>query len=122
MSKSKIFPPEAALLLTFEDAGVLLACGALKVRRLVDEGVIPRVKIGSLARVARADIEAFVDAQRHRVPDLPPSPPLPPGKRGRGRPKKAGIKAGIRLKELGQIDIEELIDVAVAAGGAGQSK
>lgn len=47
-------------LMTYEEAARSLACSLRQVKRLVAGGALERIKIGGLARIRVADVEAFV--------------------------------------------------------------
>ncbi len=55
------------LLLTVEEAGQLLGVGRTTVYQLIGDGEIRTVKIGRSRRVARCDLEAFVEQLRADV-------------------------------------------------------
>lgn len=54
------------LLLRPGEAGELLGVGRSKAYQLIACGELPAVKIGTSLRVARADLESFVDRLRGR--------------------------------------------------------
>jgi excisionase family DNA binding protein len=91
----------STLLLTYVQAATELCVVAMTIRRLVDKGDIPQVRIGGRVRILRTDLEDYVAKQRHRVPDVPRTTPNPSiylnGKRPVGRPRKPPVPAqGLR--------------------------
>jgi excisionase family DNA binding protein len=51
-------------LLTIGEAAALLAMGYSTVRRLINQGVIPAVRIESLTRIEAAELHRFVESHR----------------------------------------------------------
>ena len=52
------------LLLTYGAAGAKLSLSARTIRRLVDAGDLPVVRIGGAVRIAQADLEAYISGNR----------------------------------------------------------
>lgn len=54
--------PQIAALLTADDLAMLLRCSTRSIRRLADQGSVPRpVKIGGLLRWSREVIERWIE-------------------------------------------------------------
>lgn len=49
--------------LTYDEAGRLLECSARTIRRLVTEGKLRSITVGAAPRIARTELERFVEDQ-----------------------------------------------------------
>lgn len=57
-------------ILTVEQAADYLQVHRLTVYRYIRQGLLPAARLGKVYRLFRRDVEAFLDAMKHR-PDVP---------------------------------------------------
>ena len=60
-------PASLAPLLDYEDTAAILKSSPRSVRRRVELGEIPIVRVGRLVRIHPADLSAYIDRQREAV-------------------------------------------------------
>lgn len=60
-------PTNTIDLLTLNEAAKILGCAPRTVGTYAQQGLIPRVKLGSLVRIDRRDLEAFIESRKQRA-------------------------------------------------------
>ena len=110
--------PSDEVFLTTEEVLEYLQVNLRTVYRLIKAGKIPAVRVGRQWRFRKRDIDAWLDSQRSRAPQLPAMPPASTAS-GRARILVVDDEASIRELLSKTLALEHYeVDTAADAGSA----